>query len=306
MKKCILFLLLGGFCLPVSAQSYHPLVRTGVYWDEASQTNGAFCYTSVNRLEFLDGDSTVGNHAYRLMNIYPFLGTPVGQSLCPPYTVSPVPYRAAFLREDVDARKVFMLLNFSGPVDELLYDFSLEPGDTLLSDYATGGSPLILDHVADTTLHNGEVRKVFCFDPECWIHYIESIGGWQGLAEPLIVLLGGSSETLCVKEGTLPVWGYACGTQFVGAGEHAPETFRVGPNPATGRLVIESGNGMPFPADAEIRLCDLTGKTVRTAHLTTGQTSLAVDLAGLAPGIYLCLIDCGAARVREKVVVCAP
>lgn len=176
LKKLATFVVLMIISLNIYPQQYHKMIRKNVFWDEATYLCMAPCYTTIGRMEFIDGDSLIDGKYYRFSNGYAFIGTPgPGGTLCPPYYVDTVPHRCAFLREDTIAKRVYIYDESYDPHEQLLYDFSLLPGDTLDSDYHN--DTFILDTIVDITLFNGEIRKMFCFDPGCIIHYIEGIGG---------------------------------------------------------------------------------------------------------------------------------
>lgn len=293
-----------SFAIQLNGQGYHPLIRTGACWDNATYVSMAVCYTSASRTEFLPGDSLRDGMAYRLMNEYPFLGTPSpGGTICAPFTVSLTPARNALLREDTLSRKVFIHDVLSEQHDQLLYDFSLQAGDTLEAPYTTLGGLMIVDHVADTLLQNGETRKIFCFDPACSIYYLESVGGWQGLTQPIAMGLGWGGVLLCSKNGSQPMWGNQCNYQFVGLDSDSPDGYRIGPNPAVDHLIIENMDGMPFPSGAEIKLLSLTGTIIRSGAFPAGQTSVNFDLTGIRSGLYICVIDSRPVQTRHKIIV---
>lgn len=76
---------------------------------------------------------------------------------------------------------------------------------------------------------------------------------------------------------------------------HEPETgqlpVKVYPNPADEYVVIAPQQRLP--QGASWRLCDALGRTLRRAPLPEGQPQLVLDLSGLAPGLYLCVIEAG-------------
>jgi hypothetical protein len=69
------------------------------------------------------------------------------------------------------------------------------------------------------------------------------------------------------------------------------------PNPARGGAIVR------VPASpATLTLLDALGRTVRT-RLAAANTEVAVDLAGLAPGVYALRVQVGAAIATQKLVV---
>jgi hypothetical protein len=76
-------------------------------------------------------------------------------------------------------------------------------------------------------------------------------------------------------------------------------TGRLYPNPAHGAATIKlpSGSG-----PATLTLLDGLGRPVRT-QLASANTEVALDLAGLAPGVYALRVQAGAAVATQKLVV---
>jgi hypothetical protein len=81
-------------------------------------------------------------------------------------------------------------------------------------------------------------------------------------------------------------------------------TMTAYPNPATTDLHLYFS--ATSQGQADIRLTDITGKTVRTFRTDTrsGELSEAVmDVTGLNPGIYMAVITAGGERAVQKIVV---
>ncbi len=258
MKKiigCVFFTLISSL---VYSQTYHPLIRTNVTWDEGGYESPLPCYTGAGRSEFILGDSLIEGHYYRLENGYGMVGEPgPGGNICPPFQVDTVAYLSARLREDTLTRMVYIWHASSNDHDQLLYDFSLQVGDTLQSEYTGMGATLILTQIEDVTLLNGEVRKKFNFNNDNECYYIESIGGCFGLGNPIVPGLGFGSELFCVKENGIPIWGEGgCNIPWVSTHETGNITFQVFPNPASDKVTF-SFRTLPSAKDARIILYDL-------------------------------------------------
>lgn len=77
--------------------------------------------------------------------------------------------------------------------------------------------------------------------------------------------------------------------------------MRLMPNPATGqvRMVLASPAGM----DAELRILAADGRVARTLRVPAGSVDLAVDIAGLAPALYLVELRSEGTVLMERLVV---
>ncbi|MBC7449710.1 MAG: T9SS type A sorting domain-containing protein [Hymenobacteraceae bacterium] len=75
------------------------------------------------------------------------------------------------------------------------------------------------------------------------------------------------------------------------------EAWTLNPNPA--HQIVRLAMPSPAPISQSVAISDALGRTVRTARLPAAQADLTLDLAGLAPGLYL--VRCGA-QARRLVV----
>lgn len=83
--------------------------------------------------------------------------------------------------------------------------------------------------------------------------------------------------------------------------QRAQQGLRLMPNPANGqvRLLLSA----PAGADAELRVLAADGRVARTLRVPAGTTDLAVDIAGLAPALYLMELRTEGAVLLERLVV---
>jgi hypothetical protein len=90
---------------------------------------------------------------------------------------------AGYLREDTAAQKVYFMDNQFG-VEELLYDFSMVPGDSILLNFASNGfyqnGMYVLDSIRNITLETGIHRIFFLNNPLNFflaqLQWIEGVG----------------------------------------------------------------------------------------------------------------------------------
>jgi len=287
MKKIIFTLFLGMMANFAFPQSYHKLIRENTYWDEYMVVMPEiWCYTSAKRIFFTNQDTLINGLTYKISKeqiISPLNPGP----FCPPLvidTASNLTYQ--FLREDTVEKKVYIYTPAYGGTgsDQLFYDFSLLPGDTLQSSYTGMGALLVLDSIVTIVLNNGETRKEFSFTPNypSAFNYIEGIGGSFGLFDPIPV---GFAEWyggyFCVKENSVNLYGEQCDYGYVGQNEMKTEPVSVFPNPANNFITVV------MPRDYEgsdFILFNLRGVQVFRHRLNSGSGTFSVS--GLVPGIY--------------------
>jgi len=268
------------------SQSYYPIIETNKYWDQSNSSANDSCFFLPNayRYEFTSDDTVInGGYAYRFTKAHPLFGEGDSGLICPPFRADTNSYLFAWLREDTSTRKVYVYSQISNPTDQLLYDFNLNIGDTLHSDYASQGSILVLDTIQMVTLQNGEIRKQYIFN-QPWISYIEGIGGVRGLFLPLNTPQPFTTTLYCVKKSGINLWGSLCSTVFLGISKDMNISCKVFPNPFYDELNIRIENSK-LTKQIEFEIFDLNGTTVFTNELQNPNTSFS--LSKLTSGFYI-------------------
>ena len=122
MKK-IFLIILAGWTLNIHAQSsvYHPFPVSNAAWN--IYYTGSWHICDEEFAYTLSGDTIVGNLTYHKIEA-PYV---LRHGTCP--QIHPSGYNGAF-REDTSARQVFYLPPDS-TIEELLYDFNLQVGDSV-------------------------------------------------------------------------------------------------------------------------------------------------------------------------------
>jgi len=207
------------------------------------------------------------------------------------------------LYEDIGNKQVYFLSSGSQE-PELLYDFSLQVGDTFNSECVTGGNNLIVQQIEDIQLLNGETRKKWTFEgsygpgPNTWI---EGIGMETGLFGDMIQFewwtrLG------CVQKDGEHLWeseeyfGGCWGT--VGENEITSSEINIYPNPAKDFVRISMGNQYQ---NARIQIFNSLGQTIVDKGVM--DKYCVIDISYFDQGIYLILIRSGNNIWTEKLVV---
>ncbi|MDZ4751468.1 MAG: T9SS type A sorting domain-containing protein [Flavobacteriales bacterium] len=84
----------------------------------------------------------------------------------------------------------------------------------------------------------------------------------------------------------------------VGVAEALPVTFKFYPNPATDFVILEKDNQL----NCDIRVLDLTGKTVRT-ETNNALATVRIDVSDLPRGVYFIEVNRKGDVVRKKLMV---
>jgi hypothetical protein len=193
--------------------------------------------------------------------------------------------------------KVYVNLNNTG--EFLLYDFTLNVGDTIHSNAPSGplsNSPVIY-HIDTIQLMTGEKRKMFHCNE---FNYIEGIGSLDGLFGPLSYICtcipAYFTNLVCFTSGedeiyTDKYWcadGNCCGV-LTGITDPKADKARSSlyPNPATDRVKIDFSNTNDPCTSVEIM--DFQGRKI--SSLPVSETvGLTIDVSNYHAGIYFILV----------------
>lgn len=216
MRK-YLFMFIGlMFTMKGFSQTYHPIPTDSVYWVE--QENGLHwslnCYYNKFRCVYPVGDVMIGGYSYTeyrfnaITNYYPII---IG-SACEP-SLYETNQMYAFLRNDIINKKVYAYDSVGTHADVLLYDFSLNIGDTIYPISLWNGSlpqcpgdTFVLAGI-DSIDIGGEYRKRYSYDKNAFTNdsvvFIEGIGTDYGLAYNVYCPFEVSTQLICFDNNGL-------------------------------------------------------------------------------------------------------
>lgn len=259
------------------SQNYASLVKENVYWDvlEGNSQN-LYIYDGGSRY-FFDGDTLIGNQLYSKLFYHPF--NAVYNPYPSFYVDTSTVIFSNYIREDTSARKTYILEPWN-PNEVLMFDFSLNIGDTLNSTYTTDGTPIVVNTITNEILLNGAIRKKWTFDNGHF--YIEGIGSSQGFFSPTFTLLGAWLETNCVNDNNVHLYGNRCFT-ILGLSEAqvSDSALKVYPNPVKDRLIVEGAIANPV----DFKLYNLYGQIILTKKLSSSVVE--IDVSNLPKGMYM-------------------
>ena len=284
MRKIILIAILFISVVQARGQGYHKLLETEKYWDIAYTSGGTICnidYDMAYRY-FISGDTLITGNNYYLFSRYHMSSASVNP-YCPPFVVDTISQvHTLLLREDTTTKQVFV---FANSQDHLMYDFSLDSGDTLQSAFAGGDSILIIDSVITSLFPDGTNRKIFYLNSGH--SYIEGMGATNGLGEPFTTYFEESFWLMCVKQNGINLYGQQpyCDSYFIGITDPTENVFLLKPNPTSSSITL---NMPPLQGDAEVCIFNSLGEQVIKLKVCKAVTSeVRIDVAHLPAGLYL-------------------
>jgi hypothetical protein len=319
MKKHLLFLLILFSCCAKSQTSvYHAFPDSAVIWREDANGISFSCCCAGNcwsyeEYQYVLGTDTLINGVMRKKLFQHGSNTTgiIGPPNCPPWcqgSSSTTYYNYDYtgsIHQDIPQQKVY----YTMPGDttmQLLYDFTLNVGDTLPPSY-NNYEPT--NHVVtiDSVLVGSNYHKRFGIaagnDPTPYVYIIEGIGSTYGLIYPLIPPFESGCNLVCVTVNSIQVYSdsvSAC--NLITLGRDLPEkqlSISVQPNPFHSSVTLTLD---PEFTGGELRIFNVTGHLVLMQYILS--TTHTIDRGKLIAGIYfLEVINKSGERIKKKIIV---
>ncbi len=255
---------------------YHPFPTDSAYWSVAHGGSFTGCNTTIHY--GMLGDTIIEGNEYSKLyanNINWFLNN---DSTFNPATAD---YYAA-MRED-STKKIFVRTTYD-TADVLLYDFSLEVGDTFCFEFFSGICNTV--QAIDSILIGNSFRRIIIIQEQETQRWIEGIGNVFGLFDNEVT---GSiyNSLLCFQQNSSLLY------FSLGPGCHCDDGIGISennfmlhstlfPNPAHNSASIEFEN--PTNSNFNLQVFDITGRAVIEQNIKTNRTQL--NTQNLQPGIY--------------------
>jgi len=301
MKKIVFFF--SAICISISllGQNYIPIPADSTSeWRIWTAINDGFCLQHRELKYFFDGDTVIGSLTYQKLFRSGFYqeevyGPPPWPSCNQYYTIQD-DYVGGIRNS---AGKVFF---FDGFQDELIYDFTLEPGDTLNTSIA--GSDVVIESI-DSVLIGDEYRLRFNLNnPDGFSNWIiEGIGHERGLIEPMYLPLEFYSEFLCYAEAHVPVYPEDASCDLaVNIYENSlvNSLISIYPNPSAGNITISIFCN--YEKVIHLKIISPMGQSIVDApwNVSQGLNVKMLDLSPNSPGIYFVILQDGTKLIQKK------
>jgi len=284
---------------------YHPLVQEGKVW-KVLYAEWQFpippspmgWYTYITQSFMFEGDTIIDGKEYKK------LFTSLKENPIYPNDW----WVFSFMRED-ENKRVWEKKN-ANALETLLYDFSLQIGDTVPAEIGFQEfQPITIENITYKMMNNGEERKILhlssisnWFSSNYKEFWIEGIGSCLGLLEPITgELVGGFNSLLCLHENEElifndnPWWGrcYIMGSLGINACDNQIHIF---PNPAKDMLYIENIDKLDVN---NISLINIQGQIIRQFESRATQ----LDVSGITSGIYFIKFSTSSGNIIQKIII---
>lgn len=288
-----------GFPFLSFAQEYQyvPFPDSGAVWSEvynpgSMEENGSTTTTNIYERFALSGEDTLINDtSYKKLYIFydPVLNLKTASYIG---GIREDQKRVYYIGDTIHWLKPFNAFNdYNKEKELLLYDFSVEIGDTIWGDSNTNVYGRLIVKDIDTIQIGNTLRKKYYFN-YFWVEWIEGIGSRGGLLFAASDIPTGSSypsnSLICFfKNDTLLYHNEYYNNCFPSTlsvdSKQIKSDITVFPNPANGNNIhFELGNNNI----KKLEIFDLNGVLIRSFN-TNGETFLEYPAGKLCSGIYL-------------------
>ena len=206
------------------------------------------------------------------------------------------------IREDVNNKKAW--IKNSSENERLLYNFSVNVGDSILLGYPEEQFYLYVDSIININI-NQTLRKKYWLSckvkPEYNETWVEGIGSNKGiLASGSAFIVGGWSWLLCVSENNELIYENPnyndCYMITTGIQESKKELFNIYPNPVKDKIYIVNHQNIKIKS---IILSDYLGNEIK--YFITNNYYL--DIHDIPSGLYILKINYTKGVIIKKIII---
>lgn len=195
-RKYIFFIQAIFIVNTIVGQSYIPIPLFNTFWrvDAGGSDPSVGCAGCSFSYQYItDGDTVINSIFYTKIKV-------TGSQGCSAYNCSysvQRGYRGA-IRQDSTQKKVFVVFPNTS-VEETLYDFSQNVGDTVKSVFNSYPYPILIIESIDSILIGTNYHKRFNISNNCYSYLIEGVGSTHGLLENMFCGIGIGSGLVCMN-----------------------------------------------------------------------------------------------------------
>lgn len=275
MKKIFLALLCAPLLSFGQTSTYFPFPSDSATWSVSYWNFNTVSYVCWNTWHYgITGDTVIGNETYHKVAVNNYFMNVTDTSFNPA-TASYV----AGIREDA-AKKVHVIMS-ADSVEKVLYDFSLNVGDTFYFDYFQQGAGVVT--LIDSVLVGSSYRKQWHLADQFSAEHIwiEGTGSLDGILQYQEVS-SFSTHLTCHSHHSQMLYtlsGDCHCDNSLRIDEHTQPAFSLYPNPS-GDVFMLAG----FEGVMNLEILDAAGRVIQSQNVVAGA---AVNTSGTAAGVYL-------------------
>jgi hypothetical protein len=287
------------------SQVIHPIPQdsTSEWRIMQQQWDPLYYYNTYDGRVFFAGDTAFNGHSYSKL-LWSGLNTIDNYGGSSSYPFENWLY--AFIR--TDSARTFV--SFFGEEEQLLYDFTLQPGDTL-PETIINHNTVVISSIDSVLVGDKYLKRFNIYDSvyeDLLSHwYIEGIGHEFGLVEPMYMMLDNGNWFQCYAENGIPIFnpeGNPCDlTVDVKESAVNNQELSVYPNPSNG--IFKLAYYSRLEKDVQLKIVGLMGNVIfnNTWHLKSGLNNKSFDLPEANTGLYFVIIQDGISTVQKKVFI---
>lgn len=292
MKKCYVLILLL-FTAKFTFSQYRPLPMQNAEWVCSGAFNLLSTPTSINYMYYTDNDTLIGSMVY--VNIRKVEIPSVND-------VNTYQTYTGAIRQDTLNKKIYIVPTDSTS-EKLLYDFSLNVGDTVVSFLNETCPAIETIGAIDSIIVNGNYHRRLHLQGGCsgiQIYYIEGIGSNFGLIFPNNT--GNLSNLICTKVNNqtyYPDSSTSCNLVTSVNSLDIDMAIDIYPNPSNNEINIIIPDTEKLTSNT-ITLLSPLGQILITEKINS-QKSI-IDISSLPKGLYLLTISVNENIFTKKII----
>ncbi len=306
--RCIILLtiiLLNSFF--VEGQTYHPLIKQNKFWTTMFYDITNLCFTTGGVQQYFFGDTIIQSKTYQKIASCNVISLCQCSYFCQPFAIDTAGNCAnggsisttQFMREDTLLQQVYLLDLTVDSVEHLLFDFTLNVGDTLNTPFVNQPvGALTIDSIGQYPLLSGYGKIIYLHNG---FNYIESIGDDGGLTIVSVVSTEDVATGLtCVKDDGNYIYSQQSSDCFGVVSLHDDN------KPDASFTVIQEGNSIKInlkenQKETLLQIFDTSGKIVYSKILAVGESNVSLDK--YQNGLYLYSLSEGLHTIRGKLIL---
>lgn len=297
--KQILSILLLFYSLSTTSQTsvYHPFPDSSALWNFQREIFCQFFLSYEHYSIQITGDTTINNQTYHVLNTRSIT---TDNPSCSGW--GGIGYRGA-IRQDTVLKKVYYVQP-TDSVEQLLYDFNLQVGDTVRGFTQEGiyGTDTVVE--IDSVLIGSDYRKRWLINSEYLVYLIEGVGCTNGLIElsPGNVIDGITTYLSCFSQNNATLYPYptySCNLVDLVNNIDAPKIV-ISPNPFHSETKIIFDPDFLF---SELSVYNTMGRLVISEKIN-GEADYLFLRNSLSEGMYFINLTSDKGKTySEKLIV---